>query len=240
MGVVFAGVLAVMLAMNVFIFLALRGIAGRTGEELRHNAARQLAAYDGLLEGKSRELARLRARAGGYEKKAGAPPAAGEALREAFPLPAAAGYRGEELPGAYRLLREKFGFDAKAASEAAGKAAGKGLKACAGAGLLEELGFEARYRLATLPEEAQEEILREALGEEGAGELEEFLSEEPGFDLPRFLGWLEARARAGDPAVRVRGSDPGAPGYDPEICEGFQVSCGNRLYDYSIQKRELV
>ena len=100
-----------------------------------------------------------------------------------------------------------------------------------------------------MPRETQEAILREALDDEGAALLKEYMQTHRTFSALGFYDHLRLRA-ACEPGTAYlhipRGMWAGCTKYgvaeivpDDEICEGFCLEESNILYDYSIRMREL-
>ena len=115
--------------------------------------------------------------------------------------------------------------------------------------LLRELSPDTIYRLSSMPRETQEAILREALDDEGAALLKEYMQTHRTFSALGFYDHLRLRA-ACEPGTAYlhipRGMWAGCTKYgvaeivpDDEICEGFCLEESNILYDYSIRMREL-
>lgn len=115
--------------------------------------------------------------------------------------------------------------------------------------LLRELSPDTIYRLSSMPRETQEAILREALDDEGAALLKEYMQTHRTFSALGFYDHLRLRAACEPDKAYLhipRGMWAGCTKYggaeivpDDEICEGFCLEESNILYDYSIRMREL-
>jgi hypothetical protein len=87
------------------------------------------------------------------------------------------------------------------------------------------------------------------LSEDEYSLLEEFRTIRKSFDCLNFFEWLETESYRSDPAVVIRTGESKENltwlnerikmQYDSSICEGMQIILWNKLYDFSIQKREL-
>ena len=124
----------------------------------------------------------------------------------------------------------------------------------AAADLRQALSFDTVFRLAQMPPEDQLELLDASLDDGDWALLRDFCEErlDAPFDITRFCDWLEERAALEGERLLVRcgeglGGGPESPpivldeevDHRPKICEGIQVVAGNKLYDYSINEREI-
>lgn len=112
-------------------------------------------------------------------------------------------------------------------------------------GILEKFSFDICYEMLTLSEEQQDQILNQFLEPDEQALREAYIRETGIRQLQPFYQWLLAQKRMLDQSIELRVGtslrkraeeleDQAVPSYEPEICEGFQVKAGNRLYDYSI------
>lgn len=264
-----------------FVMLSVIWTVRRTSRSIREKSVSLLGTYDELIEEKSRALQGLQKELREVRqerdallseaKKAGSAPVPetdGRETAEASPSVflrtaqrlGAASYRDAAAGETYHLIREGFSyfpaekvdallFQEKKAKGAAGK-------------LLSELPYETAYRLATLPEGQQHELLSGTLSGTAKELLGKFDEAHPRFDTIRFYDWLKGEA-ASEPGPivlylppgkgaegmrsRIRRAESGGAGHglrslvvkeDDSICEGFQIEADNVLYDYCIKTEE--
>lgn len=117
--------------------------------------------------------------------------------------------------------------------------------------LLEKLSFEVVYQLSCQRCEWQEAVLEELLSPEEKEVLNKYRMEQPGtFDITAFSLFLKEQSRALDATVYVYAREPQRLGIrantellqlckDENMCEGFFIMQGNRLYDYGVRSSEI-
>ena len=118
--------------------------------------------------------------------------------------------------------------------------------------MLNKLSFDSVYKISCLQEEQQKEVLREVFTEEERvvlTEYEETLTYP--FSVTEFVLYLKAKSREADDTVYLFAREPERLGVTPtseqlklcrdeNLCEGFQVMQGNRLYDYGLRSSEMI
>lgn len=258
---IFLAVLAVILCMNVFIFLAVRQAADKVKEQVEGRFMDELSSFDELYEQKAARLQKLKEeqellnsnifqKKTDHEKKT-------EAKAEA-PV-RIAGNKGFDIPVSrtanpeffkeYRYVRDRFRVNARDLVEAVLKlpADEEMKRGNLAAKALEILSQETAFSMSTLEGEEQLQLIGEALPEEChcllKMYLEELETEEKqdqfcAIGFWEYLGTTKA-LYSGDVAVYT--PDPDALAGEPvtliqdeTICEGVRVRRGSRMYDFSI------
>lgn len=254
------GALIVMAALTSYAFIVLRAAAADTGSKIRDNVIRQLESYDVLMQKKSYELAGLQKQIN--EAKAALPKRSGirnDDGREltGFILPDDANMCSSQFFADYKRIRETLVHERSDVireilnSRGSQDAADNGLRAinlCLDS-LISKFSFENVYRLSVLHPDEQLEVAREILSYDEKALFEEYMAQYGQFDSLAFYQWLYMQKKINDDTILVRSADIQndyiSPDksvrmvYDRNICEGFQVIVGNRLYDYGIREYEL-
>ncbi len=115
----------------------------------------------------------------------------------------------------------------------------------------EKLSFDTVYKISCLQEEQQKEVLREVFSEEERAILDQYeASLLFPFSVTEFVLYLKAKCRELDDTVYLFAREPERLGLsatseqlklckDENLCEGFQIMQGNRLYDYGLRSSEM-
>lgn len=115
----------------------------------------------------------------------------------------------------------------------------------------EKLSFDIVYKISCLQEEQQLEVLREVFSEEEREILDQYeVSLSFPFSVTEFVLYLKAKSRELDDTVYLFTREPEHLGLsanseqlqickDENLCEGFQIMQGNRLYDYGLRSSEM-
>lgn len=118
--------------------------------------------------------------------------------------------------------------------------------------MLDKLSFDSVYKISCLQEEQQKEVLREVFSEEEREVLDAYVeSLSYPFSVTEFVLYLKAKSREADDTVYLFAREPENLGVTPtseqlklckdeNLCEGFQVMQGNRLYDYGLRSSEMI
>lgn len=124
------------------------------------------------------------------------------------------------------------------------------LAACIGE-MLQKLSFESVYRISCLQTEKQLAVLKGIFSEKEQMVLEQYLAESTSmFSVTEFYGYLQGKGKELDQTVYLYSADPESLGIKPaserlkickdeNLCEGFQIIQGNRLYDYGVRSSEM-
>lgn len=243
-------VLIILIVMNLFMVTVLRQMTLSTGKQIEKDAIRLFSAYDEVLEKKSLELQKLEQE---LEEKRQE-----EKLGETMPVQAvsqaSAGeacvvsgrYRDDTFSDDYQRVKENFSFDPTLVLDHIQRQIPDSRKELALVeGILGKLSFEDCYEMMTLPTKDQNEILDEFLTEDEKKLHHSYMEASGDEEVQAFYQWLTDRRRILDTGMELRVGvslkdrakeleTQVASSYDPEICEGFQVKAGNRIYDYSI------
>ncbi len=229
---------------------------------VRNHTLDLISVYDDLLAKKSQELAELdrelalrkaeRDDRKTEEERSAVSENDRSALEPGILLAAtqrAAGvsYRDKTVGDTYQQIRDNFSFrlDEVLSAAAAGyeRVVGPAEK------LLSELEYDTVYQLSALPQESQLQVLYECLPKEGIALLKEYLQQHPRFAVFDFYDHLKSRAAEEPKAVKIFVPEWASVGIkarfgtdisvDGNICEGFQLEKGGKLYDYCIKTKEL-
>lgn len=252
---VFIAVIIVILLMNSFLFFVFKGIAVNVGKLAQNHVVRQLSAYDELIEKKEHvlhELNKLLAKKQAQLEKDGIQ------FKDTIPTPlnpfaiSPGNYLDAHFLRNYRLVREFFHFDHCSCINKVLQqydTEEEDLHSSLSRQILARFSLDDRFGISTLEEQDQIEIFEEILDEDEFCLLEEFRTIRKSFDCLNFFDWLETEAYRSDPAVIIRTGESKENltwlnerikmQYDSSICEGMQIVLWNKLYDFSIQKREL-
>ena len=258
---IFLSVLAGILCMNVFIFLAVRQAADKVKEQVEGRFMDELSSFDELYEQKAARLQKLKEeqellnsnifqKKTDHEKKS-------EAKAEA-PV-RTAGNKGFDIPVSrtanpeffkeYRYVRDRFRVNARDLVEAVLKlpADEEMKRGNLAAKALEVLSQETVFSMSTLEGEEQLQLIGEALPEECHCLLKMYLEEleteekQDQFCAIGFWEYLGTTKALYSSDVAVYTPDPDVLAGEPvtliqdeTICEGVRVRRGSRMYDFSI------
>ena len=107
--------------------------------------------------------------------------------------------------------------------------------------ILESLNADSVYSLSLDSSEDQLNFFKHVLNEEDIKVLNDYLDKHKvDFSVIEFYDWLKTNSLDIPNNVVVRsGANINDAQYEPSICEGCQIIVGNKLYDYSISKRDI-
>lgn len=253
------GALIAMAALTAYAFIVLRTAASDTGGKIRDKVIRQLESYDVLMQKKSYELVMLLKQID--EAKAALPKRSG--LRRddgqelsGFILPDDADMRNPQFFADYKRIRETLIYDrsdvireilySRENTDPSNAARKRNLLLDS---IMGKFSFDNVYRLSVLHPDEQLEVTVEILSADERELLDEYMERSGRFDSLGFYQWLYMHKKICDDTILVRSADIqnyySSPDksirmvYDRNICEGFQIIVGNRLYDYGIREYEL-
>lgn len=245
MSPAFIAVVILMVVLIVFTALVLYSLATSAGLRIRSDMVKLLESYDTILDEKSQDVRRLQREVESLEqartdlRKPAQPRKHSEAERGPVgkpSIPDAATYRPESFGDGYNAIRDTFHLTEEDQLELAEQVAREtegGERGHSAAALLEALSFESMFALTKLSGEEQLALLDESLRDEDWALLRDYCQERgtEHFDVAAFRVWLTERSELESERIYVRS--------DGEICEGVQIRSGNKLYDYSINEREI-
>lgn len=247
---------AVVLVLTVFLMLVIRGLAQAVKARLKRGFADSIAAYDDLIEAKSRELRELEERVNLPEVPIEAPSVGLLERTAPDPLPSTPFAHGT-FAQSYRLVRDTFSFKpVEAVHEAlrhAPASAPERTSRCAAARELRAMfDHDTLFELISLAPDRQLTVLRDVLGGAQRALLDEFCSERRWTGALDLTHWLDAAIlESSDEVVVTVGEhervDPTSFGTDrpvrvrtsPDVCEGVLVRVGGTLYDYALRSKDL-
>jgi|GEM_PF-566994 len=256
----FLAALIVMLVLTVFAFIVLRIITVGVTGRIKDNVVKQLQSYDTLIQKKEAELAAIEQRLnehGRYTEVETRKDMAEQKIPEVF-LPASAEYICTDFSEDYGKLKKKFSCDKVKIFEEIKKLqlnsqeADKADPLESGSvidGILEKLSFDSIFKLSVLEGQEQVSIIEQILEGKEKVYLEDFLRQDLEFESSKFYHWLQMKKLIQDKTVYIKTSDEDNAGerpngvifeYDSNLCEGFQIRVGNKLYDYGVRKCELI
>lgn len=251
MNLQFAAVIILMTLMIVFVMIVLHGLAVSAGIRIRADMVKLLESYDRIIETKSREIQRLQKE---LETAATKPDTAAAVPvihtsedgkgTSSMSIPEAAEYRHATFGGSYGTIRDHFFLseqDQQTLVDQVAQEENGTPRGAAAAALRQSLSYDTVFRMALLSPEEQLRLLDTSLSDEDWTLLRDFCEEERDepFSITRFCDWLEERSVLESDEIRVRGSDETPSDERPRICEGVQIMVGSKLYDYSINEREI-
>lgn len=245
-----------------FVALTVTWLRRTMLRNVRSHTLNLISVYDDILDEKSQELSSIGEAIRVSEEECAARKAAEQTqfLQEQSPAGVApaimlsiaeqaaeASYRDSAIGMTYHQIRENFSFNVdEVVPSAALYSVGVGGPA---GNLLDALRFETVYRLSTLSEQEQLEILRSSLPQESKLILDEYLQQHGQFDVFDFYDNLISRAVCEPKMAKLfvpKGTCSGRTlqsvvdiAEDGEICEGFQFEADGKLYDYCIKTKEL-
>jgi len=156
-------------------------------------------------------------------------------------------YKNNDLKSDYKTIRQLSSLDKASAVEAVqnvqtleGEEHSKVVLS-----IKDILDYDTVFRLASMDNNIQEDILRQCFNQDQQKILDDYLSQIPGlFDAVDFFGYIQNLSEMCDTNYYVYTSNENeqyvglgenvTPIYDDEIAEGIKVVYRNKLYDYSI------
>lgn len=255
----FIAALIVMVIMTVIAFIALRIITMGLAGKIKDNVVKQLQSYDFLIQRKEAELAAIKEQLDTEQSNYKFGSVLNGSNEQKLPdlyLPSTSEYMNYDFSEDYKKLKKHFLFD-KHNINCAIEQLLQSQETEAGAlskdnavtdKILEKLSFDSMFKLAMLDSNEQQEIVEQLLLEEEKALLEEYIGDNKVFESFKFYDWLKNRQLLNDKQIRVKAAgfqqelnlDGVLVEYDENLCEGFQIRIGNKLYDYGIRKCELV
>lgn len=251
----FIAALIVMLIMTVFTFVILKVIAENTGKVIRDHVISQMQVYDTLLQKKEEELSAIRKeieteqiKLTEYTKQVNPT----ESIQEGVIVTHDADYCRQDFASDYRNLKEKFNLDREQILKeiCESNIFREDTKYQLLQRILEKLTLDIVYKMSGFQSIEQLEILAEIIEGEEKQLLLDYCKDKKEFQCYDFYRWLHVQKLLLDRQIYVRSGDkdmgsmystePFHFEYDEELCEGFQVLAGNKLYDYGVRRHELI
>ena len=248
----FLAVVIIMILLIGFALVVLRSLTISAGVRIRADMVKLLESYDRLIETKSREIQRLQQELEAAAAKGETTPAptvirSGESGKPTpvMSVPEAPEYRHTTFGGSYETIRDHFALseqDRRALVEQVQGEADPSSRGASARALRQSLSYDTVFRIALLSPEEQLRLLDTSLSDEDWTLLRDFCEEQSPdtpFDITGFCDWLEERSVLESDEIRIRGSEDTAQDGQARICEGIQIMVGSKLYDYSINEREI-
>ncbi len=254
----FAAALIVMVVLTALAFIALRIVATSINERIKNNFITQLQSYDSLIQKKEAELNAITNKVKLGQNNALETIASNNNLNrtvEDIFLPPDTEYICNDFSMDYKQIKESFSFDKEKVDQELSKVYSQLNLIDAKndyqvvAGILEKLTFNSIFKLSVIEGNEQIEIIKQVLDDKENKILEQYISDNTNFDCTKFYHWLDLKKLSLDRSIRVITSDninyDGVPDnvsfiQDKNLCEGFQIRVGNKLYDFGIRKCELL
>ncbi len=109
--------------------------------------------------------------------------------------------------------------------------------------ILEGLTVENVYELSLDNSDSQLEFFKDTLSKKDMAVLDKYLevTHKKKFSTIDFYDWVKTRSKEMANKLEVRSGNKGDKKaiFEPSICEGYQIITGDKLYDYSISKRDI-
>lgn len=252
----FIAALLVMVIMTAFTFIILRMIAVNTGNKIRDNVIIQIKSYDVLIQKKEAELQAINKQI--ENEKIKVTDDTPEHLQyQQTPsgvfVIADVEYRSNDFGQDYRKLKEKFSFDR---SEIIRNIYNQSIEqkqqdtSLLLDSLLDKISLDNVYKLTALTSAEQLEIIREIITKEERNILVDYVNQNEYFHCQAFYQWLYMQKKINDKQIVIRTAEINEnynnlgeninTEYDKNLCEGFQILIGNKMYDYGVRRRELI
>lgn len=255
---VFIAVVVVMVALNIFMLFVVRSIAAIVGRQIRKETQKLFAAYEPLLVEKSKELRDLEQKLSEIQpqsilevpetKQATMGPVAvvhsgGETHRNRA-------YRNPLFAEGYRSVQGRFTIEPETViAKVADNKTIEEKKVAIAVWIVENISFDTVYRLSSLLSEMQWQVLWETMNAEIQPIFKALAGEKEAFQIVDFYHDMKTiyTYETGKMFVRTGGekddftdmSDQVVTVLDPTICQGVQIVTGNKMYDFSIGKRDI-
>lgn len=253
----FIAALLVMILLTAFTFFILRMVASSTGDKIRDNVITQVKSYDTLIQKKEAELQEIRKQieheTNQLKKSSKLGLDNAQATSEGVIITADARYRNVDFVTDYKNIKNNFSYDQNqiihdiyleynAKQE---EQEGKLLEE-----LLSKLSLDIVYKLSAFDSEEQIEIMNEIITQEEKSLMEEFLKLYGDFHCITFYHWLYMQKKIKCNTILVKSLKAGEDykhisdlievQQDNNLCEGFQIFAGSKMYDYGIRRLELI
>lgn len=252
---IFVASVLVMLVMIAFMTLVVISLSQKLGKKIRDNVIRDLSSYDLLIKNKTAVIEQLnRELLDKKEELRGAKAVSFKDSKKASSINATAlsgnehGFIHRSFVDDYRTIRASFDFDKQRIltdiSQIKVNSSAKELQDVLKK-ILEKLTFESVYKMSSLSQESQLEILKECFDEKEKHIINQFLQENNSFDIIEFYSWLKNIYMSVDDTIYVKSFEDAnysvpeknvSVEVADDICDGMQVVYQNRLFDYSLQK----
>jgi hypothetical protein len=256
---IFIAVVAILAVMDGFFFLILWGMVATVRRFARNNALRQAGILDELVFNKETTLQdldkKIAAKRALLESNLTAPLKEGTSTALEAPDYQALSigfYKDADFINEYRTLRENFVFDSRQVVQKVLEKIPSTVdpRAAVAQSILDQMSAEDVYQLSTLETEDQLRLLKEEFNGDQRALLDEYMGTETYFECYEFISWLRQYVFEKGPGIAVRTSHEQErfdslderiqTSYDDTLCEGLTIRANGRLYDFSIQNREIV
>ena len=251
MTVVFIAVVAVMAVMNSFMFLVLKRIVSKADRQMQRYFLKKLEVYDDLYDEKAKRFQEIINRTSKEHKEGNffdpysalkIAALAREDAKNKF-----VNYRNIDFLKEYKAVKNKMQiYKEEVVVDLAAKASKRDDYFARLVNRIQtRFSFDTFYKIATMTEESQKEILEETLLEDEKLLLREYCQlNDDVFDYLGFFNYLKKLSYQYDPKIYVKTGEVEdhfeeideriVTEYDAGICEGIRVVSKNVLYDYSI------
>ena len=248
----YISVIIILLVLIGFVLSIIITLASTAGKKIRHDMGRVLSSYDYLIDQKmmrynnspveDKKLVNLlKANEGdnlkGYAKKE-------KVLSSYSFLRNEATHRISSLAQGYDSIKNEFRDYVENIDEKI-KIASNDVKRSefdeAVLRLSEDLSVDSVYNLCLQTSDEQLKFFKEILKPKDKVVLDKYLeTHTKKFSTIEFYNWIKVNSMSVYKSVEVRtGNAKVNSDYDPSICEGCQIVVGDKLYDYSISKRDI-
>ena len=253
-GATYISVIVILLVLIGFVLSITMTLANTAGKRIQHDMGRILSSYDYLIDQK---MSKYNLEAENSEKRKAVnllkkddETTSKEILIKEKSLSAnsflrkEASYRVSSLAQGYDSIKNEFRDYAENVKVAAEKAFGKVKRTDFENALLrlsEILKIDDVYELSIKTSEEQLDYFNKVLKPKEKIALTRYLATHGNnFSTIDFYDWVKISAMSVYQGVIVRSGNKNADSdYDPTICEGCQIIVGDKIYDYSISKRDI-
>ena len=253
-GATYISVIIILLVLIGFVLSIIMTLANTAGKRIQTDMSRVLSSYDYLIDQK---MSKYNLEAENSEKRKAVnllkrddESTSKEILIKEKSLSAnsflrkEASYRVSSLAQGYDSIKNEFRDYAENVKEAAEKAFSETKRSDYENALLrlsEILKIEDVYELSIKSPEEQLGYFKKVLNPEDKIALTRYLAtHSKTFSTIDFYDWIKISAMSVYQGVVVRSGNKNlGSDYDPSICEGCQIIVGDKIYDYSISKRDI-
>lgn len=260
----FISVILVLVILIGFVLTIAIFLSRSTFSKIQEDMNRIISAYDSIIEAKTKSIEQLELQKEQLNKKVEniIEVKQDETQNEKLPagtinnnsnnipissfITSSASYRNDSLASGYETIKNNFSFSEdqirtnviNIKETKAEDSTNQIIKR-----LLSELEYNSIYDLIIKDSKSQLEYFRNKYTGEYQTLLDQYLKEiedTSQFDSVRYYDWLKRKAQETSTIPKVRTSARNSEEeFDPSICDGYQIYVGNKMYDYSISKKDV-
>lgn len=251
----YIGVIILLIILIGFVLTVIRALASSAGARIRHDMNRVLSTYDELINSKvanykaqdktSQRVEHINLLKTQDSEESNYVLVKEKTMSSSSFIRREASHRDASLVDGYDSIKNEFreydeNIDARV------KEVSDSIKKTefdsAVVRVLDSISIDSVYDLCLDKSEQQLEFFRNVLSQKDMIVLDRYLetTRKKKFSTIEFYDWLKMSALQAPKEIIVRsGNKENDAEYYPSICEGCQIIAGNKLYDYSISKRDI-